>query len=392
MLKNMPAAWAVGARRRGSVGLACGLVLASVLFLPARASAGATIRVPADYPTIQAAVDAASPGDTVSIAAGTFIERVTIDKNLTVTGAGADSAIIQAPASLVGGPFGGWRAIVTILNGADVAISRLAVAGPSAQPCSSGQLSGIFVGGDAHLDLHFAAVRDIRATPVGDCGGAGAQAIKIGLDGRTTGVKTPGHATIAHDVVSGYGHEGINVAGPNSTATIIDNQISGVGGSRAHPVNGIVVQRGGVATIIRNTITDNQCPSPAQGCGPDPVNGAQAVGIGVGQTGPGTVIAQNTLSRNDAGIGLFFAPNCCTISNNTLTDNLVAGYEIGDGDQSISHDAISGGEVGVFVLADSVNTTVTLRDVSITGTSVAPTQTFSCCGFTARTVILGPGQ
>ena len=191
----------------------------------------------------------------------------------------------------------------------------------------------------------FAAVRDIRATPVGNCGGAGTQAIKIGLDGRTTGVKTAGHATIHDDVISGYGHEGINVSGPNSTATIVHDQISGVGGSPANPTNGVVVQHGGTATITNNTITDNQCSVPAQGCGPDPLNDARAFGILVDATGPGTVITNNQLLRNDAGVALFFAPNCCAISSNTLTDNLVAGYEIGDGDQSISHDTITGGEV-----------------------------------------------
>jgi hypothetical protein len=259
MLKNMPAAWAVGARRRGSVGLACGLVLASVLFLPARASASATIRVPADYPTIQAGVDAANPGDTISVAAGTFSEQVTIGKNLTLTGTGADSTTIHAPATLVGGPIAGWRAIVTVVGGAQVAVSRLTVAGPGSQPCSSGQISGIFVGQDATLDLHSAAVRDIHATPVGSCSGPGAQAIKVGLDGRSTGgIKTTGHATIADDVISGYGHEGINVTNANSTATIMHNRISGIGGSPAGFVGGITVQHGATATIVGNKITDRQ--------------------------------------------------------------------------------------------------------------------------------------
>jgi parallel beta-helix repeat protein len=393
MRKNTPATWAVRARRRGTVGLACGIVLASVLFLPPRALASATIRVPADYPTIQAAVDAANPGDTISVAAGTLSEQVTIGKNLTLTGAGADSTTIHAPATLVGGPIAGWRAIVTVVGGAQVAVSRLTVAGPGSQPCSSGQISGIFVGQDATLDLHFAAVRDIRATPVGSCSGPGAQAIKVGLDGRSTGgIKTTGHATIADDVISGYGHEGINVTNANSTATIMHNRISGIGGSPDHFVSGITVQRGATATIVGNTITDNHCTSPAQGCGPDPLNNFQDLGILVESTGPGIDIANNQLSGNDAGVALGAAPNCCSVSNNTLTGNFVAGYEVADGDQSISQDAISGGEVGVFVLADSVNTTVTLRNVSITGTSVAPTQTFSCCGFTARTVILGPGR
>jgi pectin methylesterase-like acyl-CoA thioesterase len=62
--------------------------------------------VPNDFPTIQSAVDAAKPGATVTVLAGTYTEQVTITKKLSLVGAGMDATVIRAPATLVPGPLG----------------------------------------------------------------------------------------------------------------------------------------------------------------------------------------------------------------------------------------------------------------------------------------------
>jgi pectin methylesterase-like acyl-CoA thioesterase len=64
---------------------------------------------PADpFCTIGAAIAAASPGDTIQVAAGTYFESVVIDKNaLMLLGAGADvTTIVADPASMPVGPDG----------------------------------------------------------------------------------------------------------------------------------------------------------------------------------------------------------------------------------------------------------------------------------------------
>ncbi|HEB50720.1 MAG TPA: DUF1565 domain-containing protein [Desulfobulbus sp.] len=48
--------------------------------------AGTRLRVPAHYPTIQKALDAASPGDTVQVAAGTYFEHITLKKGVILEG------------------------------------------------------------------------------------------------------------------------------------------------------------------------------------------------------------------------------------------------------------------------------------------------------------------
>lgn len=61
------------------------LVLLALLFIPAVAFS-ATIKVPADYPTIQQAIDAAAIGDTVLVSPGTYIENIDFTgKDITVT-------------------------------------------------------------------------------------------------------------------------------------------------------------------------------------------------------------------------------------------------------------------------------------------------------------------
>lgn len=56
----------------------------------------ATLRVPEDYDLVQRAVNAAAPGDTVLVGAGTFTEAVQIAKPLTLRGAGSQATRLVA--------------------------------------------------------------------------------------------------------------------------------------------------------------------------------------------------------------------------------------------------------------------------------------------------------
>jgi len=99
--------------KRKITGLVFALVMVITIFPPAPAgvSAATTWTVDdngsADFSTIQGAIDAASDGDTISVAAGTYYEHVIIDKDLTLIGEDPETTIID----------GGGTGQVIIANG-----------------------------------------------------------------------------------------------------------------------------------------------------------------------------------------------------------------------------------------------------------------------------------
>jgi len=369
-------------RVAGVVAVASALAL-GVVAPPARAvpRKPTALVVPTQFPTIQSAVDAAAPGATIQVLAGTYVEQVRIIKSLTIVGAGMDSTVIKVPAAPQRDNKTKEINIVDISAGASVSMSRLTVSGPGSGTCKKGAIgAGIRVRDDAHLDLRFAAVRDIHDTPFAGCFHT-AEGILVG--------DVPGPiATLAidHSEITNYQGAGIVILGFGSTATITHNTVTGPGPARGVSTDGIEFPVGSVGTIAHNTVSGNICASGDPTCGADWFTQFQHAGIAAGGWGPGTVITDNLVFGNQVGL---LVGESDEISDNRMVGNDFFGLGVFDGTFVIDGGQISGGGGGLWAIADSANTNVSLNGVTFSGLSGPEIEKVECCGFTA-TVTTSP--
>jgi len=71
------------------------LVMQAVLRASFTSATPSIIRVPADYPTIQAAINAAKPGDTIYVESGIYYELIKVNKSVTIVGERQETTIID---------------------------------------------------------------------------------------------------------------------------------------------------------------------------------------------------------------------------------------------------------------------------------------------------------
>jgi len=196
---------------------------------------------------IQEGIDEVT-ASTVNVAAGTYIEQVTINKSLTLSGAGKASTTIQAPGTLTGD-----KAIVTITGASvDVELSGFTVKGPG--PGTSNSIfAGIFVKDAANGNIHDNDILDIRDEPISSSGEP--HGIWLGCNAKST----TGTATIKDNTISGFQKGGIAVERSGSTATIEGNTVTGQGPFLDLAQDGIrVAFSAGPVSIKGNTVTGNE--------------------------------------------------------------------------------------------------------------------------------------
>ena len=255
---------------------------------------------------------AATSGDTVNIAAGTYVEQLTVDKNITLQGAGADSTIIKAPSSLVPlpAPNDNRNAIVFVTGGATITMNSLQVAGPGQAGAYAAIYFGVFVG-DATLNFSNGSIKNIRDEPL-----SGMQSGNAIVFGRWP--STVGNGSITNSTISGFQKGAIIVSNTGSTVTVSGNTITSTT-QTGIAQNGIQIYDGAVATVTGNTVTGLQYA-------PDPPNQWTASGILLWDAGAGTVLSSNSISNNDVGVAVVgeLISEQITLQDNTISDSRVA--------------------------------------------------------------------
>jgi hypothetical protein len=337
---------------------------------------------------VQAAIDAAKPGDTVYLCGTTaFDGPVTVTKSITLTG--STGATIAAPSTWPAaasplppqfardGLFVPQALIVAWGQGVHVTIRGLDITGPLPGNSSCGDEEyGILVlsGASAQItDDTVTNIEDANASLYGCQFGVG---IEIGAEYWPTASFSEwptenftGTATITGTTISGYQKGGIVVDGPGSSASVSGDTITGAGPSSALgqiiAQNGIQVSDGAAGQVSRNTVSADQY----SGAGWASADGILIFGGCGSPLVKDVVVAGNTLTNNDIGVQFVNAssdndPDCLVAASartgdtaiaNRISDSAVTntsgdpatsacGYQAGISDLG-SHDVITGNDI-----------------------------------------------
>jgi parallel beta-helix repeat protein len=259
--------------------LACTLAL-TFRIQPARSSPG-TITVPDDYPTIQAAVDAASPGDTVFVRAGTYNCSIKIDKPLTLKGESNQNTILRAQARTIG----------LHVNASDVTVSGFHLISPI----------------------------------VGD------KAILIVVDGRSN--VTGDNCVIKDNVLEEYGTDALTLIGSNGDE-VVGNVISSQHGTctllfsssncliRNNSLSGSEWTGIALLSSSNNTVSNNFITNQIDS------NGLQCGAVTLGTSSKSNTVTGNTLVNNEYGVTCWQLTQNNVIYHNNFVNNTHQSYSV----------------------------------------------------------------
>jgi parallel beta-helix repeat protein len=321
----------------------------------------------AAYTSIQAAVNAASPGDEIHICKGIYVEQVVIQKPLDIdTDNGATlmpSAMLQNSTSL----FDSSPLAVALLvaNTTSVSIDGLIVDGSNSgiSACSP-DLFGIAFQ-NASGNIRHTTVRNFKlASNLNGCQSGSGIFVQSG-GGQISDV------TIDSNSVHDFQKNGITADEAGSQVSIRSNVVTGLGPTTGAAQNGIQIGFGAAGSIDRNTVTNNlwsPCTSTTN-CA------AVATNILVAQS-DGVTVSDNTVAVSQ--VGIFIDGNSADLSGNQSSANSVFdGIRLqGNSNQARQNTVFNASESGIFLDGDNN----VIRNNSITEASIGILKTTASSG------------
>jgi parallel beta-helix repeat protein len=308
-----------------------------------------TLRVGASEPyhTIQAAVNAARPGDAILVDPGTYQEQVVFGptkSSITLQSVQPLAAVIQAPA-VMASP----KAIVEDRGARNVTVDGFTITGPGGGPVDSLEF-GIRVDTQGSMTITDNHITHIHDSPFG--GSQNGVGIFVGQSSS---------ATISRNTIDNYQKGGIVVIGPGSSAGIDHNTVQGVGPTAVIAQNGIQVSNGAGATIDSNNISQNIFISPS----------TAAVGILLFSASQ-VIVSHNTVSQNDVGIYVLGTPGGggqASITNNQISGSTEDGIDLdgATGVQVTGNTVTNSGADGIALFDNAMNNSISSNQSSGNG-------------------------
>jgi parallel beta-helix repeat protein len=310
----------VGIKRRVVYSAAC-LILTWVAAPVSKAQS--VINVPADQPTVQAAINAANNGDTVRVAPGTYTENIDFDgKAIAVTSSGGPSVTFidgGANGSVVtfnsGETSNAQLSGFTIRNGRQNGLSGGGIVISGASPTISGNVItanhaatgiGIYVnGGSPVIQNNTITANDQTGAGSGGQGGGGI--LIAGSDSAPAAPQITGNTITNNSVAAGGNGGGISVT-YFSSPLIQGNLIQG--NTAYNNGGGISLQSYNSPIVVQNVIVNNSALGGGSGGG---------VWVSPGslpQTFLNNTIAGNTALDNTSGIFVTGFGQHATFTNN----------------------------------------------------------------------------
>ena len=318
---------------------------------------------PAEYATIQDAVNAANPGDTVYVCASTYNEQVTISKNITLAGqTGATimpSAVVANTTELYSFPGTNpllAAAIVLVQNASNVIVSGLIVDGTNNGlngGCGT-DILGIYYQ-NAGGTINHNAIRYIELGPTLFGCQVGLGILAESNDGASKSV------SITQNSIHDYQKDGIDIDTPTYGFAFQHNAVTGVGPTPVIGQNGIEIDAAATSSsILGNTVTANSyiCPPLPATC----YSATDILDYGTNNVS----VTQNTVLGSNVGI-YYFGDNA-TISSNSVAnmtgfDGIYLQDSVADAGSVISKNAVTNSPYAIELDGSSSNVKITSNSI-----------------------------